>query len=355
MPIVKKVNMATATKANTGINTRKKPKKPRNYLNKDIHTKQLFFAPANSRKPYNNKYLKSIKKTLKIIKLPVAKQQNKAPTKMDNYKIYNQMTAAQDDTLKTKQQHKVRQCMCIDYKVMDSTSTLMDKDIETTRCTRPAEPNSDFCSKHKKCPNMYKKYLTGAEPVVADDNWNRKYIKGSHNCYAYFLDDNKPSLADKCQNICNKKRNGNKSCPEKNDDCRPLIPQPGDFHALQSSNEIKDNETSCAGLTQKILNDNPSVKPAKFTERCPAKYYKGAVVVSPEKSFHFYRQNRDGRWSHKPGVLPVSHTDASDKDIWVPHFANRNYIENPLYGTTYSTFCSYYCIPNNQHINTNSA
>lgn len=313
------------------------------------------FAPANSRKTHNNQYLQSLKKTLKVIKLPVAKQQYKPVGKMDNYKIYKQMTAMQDDTLKTKAQKKIRQCMCVDYKVMDSDSPLMDKTIETNRCKLQAEPGSDFCSKHKTCPNMYKKYLTGAEPKVADDNWNSKYVKSSHNCYAYFLDDQKASLADKCESICKKNKNGNKSCPEKDDDCRPLIPQPGDFHALQSTNGIKDDTTSCSGLTQKILRDNPSVKPAQFTERCPANYYKGAVVVSPEKSFHFYRQNKDGKWSHKPGVLPVSHTDAANNQIWAPHFADRNYIENPLYGTTYSTFCSYYCIPNNKHINTNSA
>lgn len=333
---------------NTGTRSRK-IKPSRNLRKKTI------FAPANSRKPYNKSYQTQLKKTLKVIKLPVAKQQQKISQKMNNYKIYSNMTGDQDDTLKSKTQKKTKQCMCMNYKVTDSASPLMDKDIEVSRCTAKAELGSDFCSKHKTCPNMFKKNTTGAEPPLADDNWNSKFVKNSHNCYAYFLDDQKPSLADKCENICKTKRNGAKSCPEKNDDCRVLIPQPGDFGSLNSTAAIKNDETNCSNLTQKILKDNPSVKPSLFTEKCPANYYKGAVVVSPEKSFHFYRQNRDGKWSHKPGVLPVSHTDASDNDIWVPHFADRNYLENPLYGTTYSQFCSYYCIPNNKHINTNSA
>jgi hypothetical protein len=321
--------------------------------------------PANSRRSVidNSHTLKPLglhtKKTLKVIKLKVAKQSKpnkKSDIKMDNYKIYQKMTAREDDTLKSKTQKKTRQCMCINYKVMDADATdLMDKNIEITRCQSAAEPGTDFCSKHQTCPNIFKKYQTGAEPPVADDNWNQKFVKASHNCYAYFLDDQKISLADKCQNICQTKRNGANSCPEKNDDCRPLIPQPGDAGDLYATNQNKNSATDCGTLTQKILKDNPNIKPALFTERCPNNYYKGAVVVSPEKSFHFYRQNKDGRWSHKPGVLPVSHTDAADHQIWVPHFADRNYLENPLYGTTYSQFCSYYCIPNNQYIKTNSA
>lgn len=298
------------------------------------------------------------KKTLKVIKLKVAAQKNtisKVKVKMDNYKIYQKMTSSEDDTLKSKTQKKTRQCMCMNYKVMDAATPLMDKDIEISRCQSPAEHGTDFCSEHQTCPNIFKKYQTGAEPSVADDNWNQKFVKASHNCYAYFLDDQKISLADKCENICKTKRDGSKSCPEKNDDCRPLIPQPGDVGNIYSTTKDKNTSTDCSALTQKILKDNPAVKPALFTERCPANYYKGAVVISPEKSFHFYRQNKDGKWSHKPGVLPVSHTDAADQEIWVPHFADRNYLENPLYGTTYSKFCSYYCIPNNKYIKTNSA
>ena len=292
------------------------------------------FAPANSRKPYNNNSKILAKKTVKIIKLPIAKQVKLPAYKMDNYKIYTGATPAIDDTLKNKIQQKIKQCMCIDYKVMDSTTPLMDKTIENKRCKLPAKPGSDFCSKHQSCPAIYAKYLTGAEPPLADEAWNRKYVQHSHNCYAYFLDDQKLTATDKCQNICKKKKKTPSSCPEKDDDCRPLIPQPGDFGNLSNTNGVKNDETNCSSLTRKILLDNPSVKPAIFAQKCPANYYKGAVVVSPEKSFHFYRQNKDGKWSHKPGVLPISHTDASNRQIWVPHFADRNYLDNPLYGTT---------------------
>ena len=37
------------------------------------------------------------------------------------------------------------------------------------------------------------------------------------------------------------------------------------------------------------------------------------MVVDRGNTFHFYRQNKDGTWSHKPGVLPVTNKDASGK------------------------------------------
>ena len=59
------------------------------------------------------------------------------------------------------------------------------------------------------------------------------------------------------------------------------------------------------------------------------KHYKGAMVVDRGNTFHFYRQNKDGTWSHKPGVLPVTNKDASGKKIYVPHFADRDYSDRP--------------------------
>ena len=49
------------------------------------------------------------------------------------------------------------------------------------------------------------------------------------------------------------------------------------------------------------------------------------MVVDPHNTFHFYRQNPDGTWSHKPGTAPISNIDADGKTIYVPHFANRDY------------------------------
>ena len=88
-------------------------------------------------------------------------------------------------------------------------------------------------------------------------------------------------------------------------------------------------------------------------EKCPDHYYKGAMVVDDDHTFHFYRMDKDGKWSHKPGTQPVSNTDASGKPIYIPHFADRDYSHKPN-KIKYNSFCNYYCIPNNKYITTNS-
>ena len=48
---------------------------------------------------------------------------------------------------------------------------------------------------------------------------------------------------------------------------------------------------------------------------CPAEGHLIALVIWPNVDFHFYRMNRDGLWSHKPGGMPVTNVDNSDKLI----------------------------------------
>ena len=83
------------------------------------------------------------------------------------------------------------------------------------------------------------------------------------------------------------------------------------------------------------------------------KYYKGAMVVDDDHTFHFYRQNSDGTWSHKPGTQEVIDTDASNKKIHIPHFSNRDYSHKPN-KIKYNSFCNYYCVPTNDNIKTHS-
>ena len=41
------------------------------------------------------------------------------------------------------------------------------------------------------------------------------------------------------------------------------------------------------------------------------------MVVAPLHTFHFYRQNRDGTWSHKPGTMKVTDVDADNNKIYI--------------------------------------
>ena len=79
-------------------------------------------------------------------------------------------------------------------------------------------------------------------------------------------------------------------------------------------------------MEDKILKDNPNISKTQLTEKCERNHYKGAMVVDPGSTFHFYRQNPNGTWSHKPGTLKVSEKDAANNTIYTPMTAGRLYI-----------------------------
>lgn len=268
-------------------------------------------------------------------------------SKLVDYSHYSKIKD-DDATFNPAQKDK---CSCIRYEVHDSNT-------ELHKCNNTIVPGTNFCKEHQNCLGYLQKYLSGYEPKYEPAKWSHPYVEGSHNCYAYFLDDRKRSITSKCEEYCLK--NNKKGCPLKDDECQNLIPQPGDYHLLsqygKSFVDKKERKYTCPNMNLKILSDNPSIKPVGFLDKCPANYYKGAMVVDTGNTFHFYRQNTDGTWSHKPGVLPVTNVDASGKKIYVPHFANRNY-QDPEDNTSikYDAFCGYYCIPTNKYIETNIA
>ncbi len=297
---------------------------------------------------------KTKKKEYLIIKGTHNNKQTKDKTVIEliMYKHYAKM-GDNDPTLNPNQ---AKLCRCIKYEVANADNSLTGKDIEMLKCNKPVMPGTDFCKDHQNCLGYLRKYLSGFEPPYNPKAWAHPYIEGSHNCYAYFLDDRKESLAAKCEEFCLK--NNKKGCPKKDDECQELIPQPGDNYLLhnQSSLDKKERKYTCPNMVNKILADNPSIKPSHLLEKCPANYYKGAMTVDTGSTFHFYRQNPDGTWSHKPGILPVSNVDASGKKIYMPHFANRNYADTKDGSNIkYDAFCGYFCIPSNKYYETNLA
>ena len=92
-----------------------------------------------------------------------------------------------------------------------------------------------------------------------------------------------------------------------------------------------------------VQNDGPylgngrSIRTAEKNTTPGSDEYKIAIVVAPGKDYHFYVQNSDGYWSHKPGTSSCTRYDASGNLITDPQSANRNYSY-----ANYSTFCGYY-------------
>ena len=181
-----------------------------------------------------------------------------------------------------------------------------------------------FINKLKKKKNLLVVYsngkkvnlspLSGSEPDYEPDKWNKNHrIKDTHNCYAYALN----------QRVSN--RDGK--------------PQPGYFaHYGPITNSDYNN---CNKFYERLHKDNPSMYLTSFDKKCRKGFYKSFIVVAnkgEDTDYHFYRQDSNGLWSHKPGRTDVTNLDASGKLIYNPYLANRKY---PHFN--YSKPCFFFC------------
>ena len=247
-------------------------------------------------------------------------------------------------------QNKKGTCKCVDYYKKNGNYYIRrtKKSKQDVKCNRKTKNGSHFCPKHQNCKEFLKKFTTGDEPKYDPIAWGKPYTISSHNCYTYYLDDIMKSLRKKCENIC--KKHNKESCPTKTSQCRKLIPQPGDEYLLDKYGNLdkKTFDYNCKEMEDKILKDNPIIYKEQLTKKCKKGYYKGSMVTDPGNTFHFYRQNPDGTWSHKPGTLPITKLDADDLPIYTPFTSNRDYTtpgdDDPI---NYTEFCGYYCIPKN--------
>lgn len=129
------------------------------------------------------------------------------------------------------------------------------------------------------------------EPSLWNDQGNVQY---STNCYAYALDRRLGfSRGDKLQ--------------------------PGELSGqpLSSSSDIEVSRiielVEADAAAEGFVFESVSAD-----EICSNGTYKVALVVDPKIDYHWYRQNSDGKWSHKPGHTEVTNTDASGNVIYDP-------------------------------------
>ena len=150
--------------------------------------------------------------------------------------------------------------------------------------------------------------VNGFEPEFTPERWvqNRKY----NNCYAYALDNHK---------------------------WRESKPQP---------NNVDAERYNCSDLKRWIQSDlvdgDGNKYPLKVWGRdirCPDGYHKIYLVVSGD-DYHFYRQDSDGMWSHKPGSNGVTRLDAKGREIADPSEADHDYGEY-----NYKDRCGFMCVP----------
>jgi hypothetical protein len=68
-----------------------------------------------------------------------------------------------------------------------------------------------------------------------------------------------------------------------------------------------------------------------------------ALVIKPGLiwDYHWYRKDRDGKWSHKMASYPATNLDNSGNIITDPRTADRRH---PVTGQDYSIFCGCFCV-----------
>lgn len=147
-------------------------------------------------------------------------------------------------------------------------------------------------------PSEYNLPLSGGELDYEPDEWNGS-DRRRYNCYAYAL---------------NTKDHGRMA--------------PG-----ETENHNKDNTPNyfTAAVIEKMIsidaeNYGFAFEKASKTSPCKKEKYKIAVVVDKKfPDIHFYRQNSDGTWSHKPSIYEVIKTDYQGSIIYDPMTADRRY------------------------------
>jgi hypothetical protein len=163
----------------------------------------------------------------------------------------------------------------------------------------------DIINKNEKLINTDKRFistknlspLSGSELKYNPKLWNlNSNIKNSHNCYTYALGKIVPGLKSKAQ--------------------------PGYASGYE---HIEDDEYDCKSFRERLKKDAPGSYLEVFDKACLPGFYKIFLALDPGNDYHWWRQNKDQYWSHKPGSTEVVNVDASGNKIKNPLKANRKY------------------------------
>jgi hypothetical protein len=155
--------------------------------------------------------------------------------------------------------------------------------------------------------------LSGSELEYNPNLYNEhNNIRESHNCYSYALGKIVPGLQSKAQ--------------------------PG---YASGFDHISNNEYDCKAFRKRLKKDSPGSYLETFDEPCLPGFYKIFLALDPGNDYHWWRQNKDQYWSHKPGASKVIDTDAKGEKIKNPllsdrKFTHRNYYKPCFFSCIYS-------------------
>lgn len=91
-------------------------------------------------------------------------------------------------------------------------------------------------------------------------------------------------------------------------------------------------EMNCSAVTNGAVADG--VLQPLFAGICFFNQDKIAMVIAPDWDYHWYRQDTNGMWSHKPGGTMATNLDNAGNPIANPETAARG---------SYTVFCGYFC------------
>jgi hypothetical protein len=151
--------------------------------------------------------------------------------------------------------------------------------------------NNDFKFYNEMSP------LSGSELDYNPDKYNKNLsIKDTHNCYSYALGKIVKGLKSKAQ--------------------------PG---YASGHDYIKLSDYSCEEFSNRLKKDNPMSYLESFDKSCVAGFYKIFLALDVGNDYHWWRQDKDGYWSHKPGAGNVTNLDGEGKKIKNPLLSQRNF------------------------------
>jgi hypothetical protein len=192
----------------------------------------------------------------------------------------------------------------------------------------PIKKGNVFCSFHtKRGQSSLTNYLSGYELPYDPDSYNKDRAKQlSNNCYEYALALFDPKKTEECRtkNICE--------------------------YAIAGEKQGHKNYTgrrgkSCSDIIMRTMATSNGLL-STHNHKCKKGYRKIAIVVDQRRDFHYYRQDSDGWWSHKPGSTEVTNKDSYGAKIFRPDLASRCYKKiKSDDGLNYDSFCCYMCIP----------
>jgi hypothetical protein len=134
-------------------------------------------------------------------------------------------------------------------------------------------------------------------PAYAPAPWNAPHVQPFNNCYNYA-----------------------------NDQITNTFAQPGRAHGAGTNTKACPDVETAAAADALATTPNPS---GVLT---PGQGWYVALVIWPGFDYHWYRQDQNGCWSHKPGQTAARDTDNSGNRITDPQSCDRG---------PYTNFCGY--------------